>query len=73
VLTEEKMHETGLRLDHSPHKSLSNFAQEKGDYSFRFEVSSLLWFYKETSMCECEYFTEMHRICNNREHFWNLL
>jgi hypothetical protein len=63
------MNVTGVRLDHSPHKSLSNFAQEKGVYSFRSEVSSVLWFYKETSMCECEHFTEMHRICNNRDYF----
>jgi hypothetical protein len=73
VLTEEKMDVTGVKLDHSPHKSLSNFAQEKGVCSFRFEGSSLFWFYKETSLCECEYFTERHRICNNRDYFWNLL
>jgi hypothetical protein len=54
MLTEEKLHETGTRLQYSPQKSLRCLAQEMA-----FEVSSVLYFQKLTSIHESKFFIEV--------------
>jgi hypothetical protein len=54
VLTEEKLCETGTRLEHSPQKSLRCLAQEMG-----FQVSSVLYFQILTSIHESKLFMEV--------------